>query len=48
MKAEAVLGCIAVALLYEEWLQGQSRPCFADAVAVAQELVAESLGRLPS
>jgi len=47
MKADAVLGCIAFALLYEDWLDNPRRPCFADAVAGAQELVAESLGRLP-
>jgi hypothetical protein len=48
MKADAVLGCVAFALLYEDWLEDPSRPCFADAVAVAQELVSESIGRLSS
>jgi hypothetical protein len=46
MKADAVLGCVAFALLYEDWLQGPRRPCFADAVAVAQDLITRSVDRL--
>lgn len=37
MKAEAVLGCVAFALLYEDWLEDPKRLSFADAVAVVQE-----------
>jgi hypothetical protein len=51
MKAEAVLGCVAFALLYEEWLEAGERPCFADAVIVALDLVteaAEHLTQVPS
>jgi hypothetical protein len=46
MKAEAVLGCVAFALLYEEWFEGPNRPSFTDAVAVARDLVHESVARL--
>ena len=46
MKAEAVLGCVAFALLYEDWLEVTSRPSFTDAVSVAQELVSETVERL--
>jgi hypothetical protein len=48
MKADAVLGCVACAMLYEDWLQGPSRPCFADAVAVAQDLITQAIDRLGS
>ena len=43
MKAQAVLGCVAFALLYEDWLEGSNRPSFADAVAAVQDLVSKSL-----
>jgi hypothetical protein len=46
MKAQAVLGCVAFALLYEEWLGGVDRPSFADAVAAAQDLVTDAVNRL--
>jgi hypothetical protein len=46
LKAEAVLGCLAFALLYEDWLQPPHRPSFADAVAAAQDLINASLDRL--
>lgn len=46
MRADAVLGCVAFALLYEDWLEGPNRPCFADAVAVAQDLVMQTARRL--
>jgi hypothetical protein len=48
MRVEAVLACVAFALLYEEWLDGPNRPCFADAIAVARELVDEAIERLGS
>jgi hypothetical protein len=48
MKAEAVLRCVAFALLYEDWLEGPNRPCFADAVAVAQDLISAAVVRLGS
>ncbi len=46
MKAQAVLGCVAFALLYEDWLEAPNRPSFADAVAAALDLVNESVDRL--
>jgi hypothetical protein len=46
MKAQAVLGCISFALLYEDWLQGPDRPSFADALAAALDLVNEAVGGL--
>ena len=46
MKAQAVLGCVAFALLYEDWLEEPNRPCFADAVAAVEDLVAETVERL--
>jgi hypothetical protein len=48
MKAEAVLGCVAFALLYEDWLGGAERPPFALAVAVVQDLIDETVERLGS
>lgn len=45
-KAQAVLGCLAFALLYEDWLEPAHRPSFADAVAAAQDLVNATLDRL--
>lgn len=48
MKAEAVLGCVSFALLYEDWLEGPNRPCFADAVTVAQDLINQTVQRLGS
>jgi hypothetical protein len=46
MKAQAVLGCVAFALLYEDWLEKPNRPSFADAVAAVQDLVNETVDRL--
>jgi hypothetical protein len=46
LKARAVLGCLAFALLYEDWLEPQHRPSFADAVAAAQDLINATLDRL--
>ena len=46
LKAEAVLGCLAFALLYEDWLEPLHRPSFVDAVAAAQDLIDASLDRL--
>lgn len=46
MKAQAVLGCVAFALLYEDWLEGEDRPSFVLAVEVAQDLVSRSIERL--
>lgn len=46
MKARAVLGCVAFTLLYEDWLETSSRPCFADAIAAVQELLDEAIERL--
>jgi hypothetical protein len=46
MKADAVLSCVAFTLLYEDWLDADKRPCFADAVIVAQDLVREATERL--
>jgi hypothetical protein len=46
MKAQAVLGCVAFALLYEDWLDPSERPSFADAVAAVQDLVSETLEQL--
>lgn len=46
MKAQAVLGCVAFALLYEDWLDRSNRPSFVDAVAAVQDLVSEALDRL--
>jgi hypothetical protein len=46
LKAQAVLGCLAFALLYEDWLEPPHRPSFADAAAVAQDLINATLDRL--
>jgi hypothetical protein len=46
LKAQAVLGCLAFALLYEDWLEPPHRPSLADAVAAAQDLINASLDRL--
>lgn len=46
MKAQAVLGCVAFALLYEDWLEGEDRPSFALAVEAVQDLVSRSIERL--
>ena len=46
LKAQAVLGCLAFALLYEDWLEPPNRPSFADAVAAAQDLISATLDRL--
>jgi hypothetical protein len=46
MKAQAVLGCVEFALVYEDWLDRSQRPSFADAVAVAQDLVSEAIAQL--
>jgi hypothetical protein len=46
LKAEAVLGCLAFALLYEDWLEPAHRPSFADAVAAAQDLINATVDRL--
>lgn len=46
--AEAVLGCVAFALLYEDWLKGSDRPSFSDAVTAVQDLVSETVKRLAS
>jgi hypothetical protein len=46
LKAQAVLGCLAFALLYEDWLDPPHRPSFADAVAAAQDLINATLDRL--
>ena len=46
MKAQAILGCVAFALLYEDWLEKQNRPSFADAVAAVHDLVSEVLEQL--
>jgi hypothetical protein len=48
MKAQAVLGCLAFALLYEDWLEGAERPSFVDAVAAIQGLINETVERLGS
>jgi hypothetical protein len=46
LKAQAVLGCLAFALLYEDWLEAPHRPSFTDAVAAAQDLINATLDRL--
>jgi hypothetical protein len=46
LKAQAVLGCLAFALLYEDWLEPLHRPSFVDAVAAAQDLIHATLDRL--
>jgi hypothetical protein len=46
LKAEAVLGCLAFALLYEDWLEPPHRPYFADAAAAAQDIINVTLDRL--
>ena len=46
MKANAVLGCVAFALLYDDWLEGPDRPSFVDALAAIQDLVAQVVERL--
>lgn len=46
LKAQAVLGCLAFALLYEDWLEPPHRPSFTDAVAAAQDLINTTLARL--
>jgi hypothetical protein len=46
LKAQAVLGCLAFALLYEDWLEPPHRPSFTDAVAAAQDLISATLDRL--
>ena len=46
IKAQAVLGCVAFALLYEDWLEEVNRPSFADAIAAVDDLVGETIGRL--
>lgn len=46
LKAQAVLGCLAFALLYEDWLESAHRPSFADAVAAVQDLINATLDRL--
>jgi hypothetical protein len=48
LKAQAVLGCLAFALLYEDWLEPPHRPSFADAVTAAQDLINATLDRLGS
>ena len=46
LKAQAVLGCLAFALLYEDWLKPPHRPSFADALTAAQDLIDATLDRL--
>lgn len=46
LKAQAVLGCLAFTLLYEDWLEPPHRPSFADAVATVQDLINMTLDRL--
>jgi hypothetical protein len=46
LKAQAVLGCLAFALLYEDWLEPLHRPSFVDAVAAAQDIINATLDRL--
>ncbi len=46
LKAQAVLGCLAFTLLYEDWLEPLHRPSFVDAVAAAQDLINATLDRL--
>jgi hypothetical protein len=46
MKAEAVLECVAFALLYEDWLEEPDRPCFVDAVRVVRDLVRNAIEKL--
>jgi hypothetical protein len=46
LKAQAVLDCLAFALLYEDWLEPPHRPSFADAAAAAQDLINATLDRL--
>jgi hypothetical protein len=46
LKARAVLGCLAFALLYEDWLEPPDRPSFADAATAAQDLINATLDRL--
>lgn len=49
LKAEAVLGCVAFALTYEDWFEDPNRrPSFVDAVVAAQELVRGVLEGLDS
>jgi hypothetical protein len=48
LKAQAVLGCLAFAMLYEDWLEPLHRPSFVDAVAAAQDLIDATLDRLGS
>ena len=48
LKAQAVLGCLAFALLYEDWLEPPHRPCFADAASAAQDLINATVDRLGS
>jgi hypothetical protein len=43
MKAQAVLGCVAFALLYEDWLEGSNRPSFVDAIKAVQDLIRDAL-----
>jgi hypothetical protein len=46
LKAQAVLGCLAFAMLYEDWLEPLHRPSFVDALAAAQDLINATLDRL--
>jgi hypothetical protein len=46
IHAQAVLACIAFAMLYEDWLEGPNRPSFEDAVTVVQDLVNDAIQRL--
>lgn len=48
MKAQAVLRCVAFALLYEDWLKESNRPSFADAIEVAEELIRQTIDRIES
>lgn len=45
-KAQAVLGCVAFALLYEDWLEERNRPSFVDAITAVQDLIGDAIERL--
>ena len=46
--AQAVLDCVAFALLYEDWLEEPNRPSFADAVAAVGGIIGETVEHFSS
>lgn len=46
MRADAVLRCVAAALEYDGWAADE--PDYADAIAVASQLISQSIERLES